>query len=141
MRPAGRRHRPSMPPHPTPEKCWRGRFGGRQPPPGRSVGSQLEFPTFWWLLFPRYDTGPTFARVDPNVGSRPITVVAHYVQPDWMSRLSEREATLHPRARLDLELDCVWDSAQPRQLAESAARQAPTERTVPVDAVTLAALD
>ncbi len=74
-------------------------------------------------------------------GSRPITVAAHYVQPDWMSRVGEREATLHPRARLDLELDCVWDSASHGSWLKVPPGKLATERTVPLDAATLAALD
>ena len=90
--------------------------------------------------FPRYDAA--HARESGSLrGSRPITVAAHYVQPDWMSRASEREATLRPRARLDLELDCVWDSASHGSWLKVPLGRLATERTVPLDAATLAALD
>ena len=90
--------------------------------------------------FPRYDAA--HARESGSLrGSRPITVAAHYVQPDWMSRVGEREATLHPRARLDLELDCVWDSASHGSWLKVPPGKLATERTVPLDAATLAALD
>ena len=104
---------------------------------GRAPTRRLLFPTD----IPRLDR-PLPRALPPDADRDLMAAIAELADPFARTGLTMLRGTgIRLGELLDLELDCVWDSASHGSWLKVPLGKLGTERTVPLDAATLAALD